>query len=80
MLLTSYEMLLKDKGTVMAFGTKWPPFQTVIVDEAHRMKTLNSSTRDVVTSMAYQWLLLLTGEPAANKLVRRQTIPRLAKK
>ena len=73
MLLTSYEMLLKDKGTFMAFGTKWPAFQTVIVDEAHRMKTLNSSTRDVVTSMAYQWLLLLTGECAANKPVRQET-------
>ena len=68
MLLTSYEMLLKDKGTFMAFGTKWPAFQTVIIDEAHRMKTLNSSTRDIVTSMAYQWLLLLTGEPACSQL------------
>lgn len=63
MLLTSYEMLLKDKSVFLAFGTKWPAFQTVVFDEAHRLKTLRSSTRQIVDSMNYMWLLLLSGAP-----------------
>ena len=34
---------------------------TVIIDEAHRMKSTGSSTRAAIASMRIQWLLLLTG-------------------
>ena len=33
----------------------------MIIDEAHRMKSTMSSTREVVTAMRITWLLLLTG-------------------
>ncbi len=36
-------------------------WETVIVDEAHRMKSTGSSTRQVLTEMHIEWLLLLTG-------------------
>ena len=39
-------------------------WETVIIDEAHRMKSTGSSTRQVVAEMSMQWLLLLTGERA----------------
>lgn len=60
-LLTSYEQLLKDKGVFLGFGARWPAWQAVIVDEAHRLKTLTSSTRQVVYELDFKWLLLLTG-------------------
>lgn len=62
-LLTSYEMLLKDKGTFTAFGAKWPAWQAVIIDEAHRLKALKSATRQIVFDLKHKWLLLLTGVP-----------------
>ena len=34
----------------------------MIIDEAHRMKSTGSSTRQVVAEMHINWLLLLTGE------------------
>ena len=64
-LLTSYEVLLKDRAIFKQFSTegggKWASFQTVIVDEAHRLKTLKSSTRDIIQNLSYKWMLLLTG-------------------
>jgi hypothetical protein len=36
-------------------------WRTVIIDEAHRMKSTASSTRAVIANMDIQWLLLLTG-------------------
>lgn len=37
------------------------PWETVIIDEAHRMKSTGSSTRAAVVGMDISWLLLLTG-------------------
>lgn len=64
-LLTSYEVLLKDKYLFKQFDQdtgRYPTFLTIIVDEAHRLKTLTSSTRDVIHNMKTRWLLLLTGK------------------
>ena len=74
MLLTSYEVLLKDKATFRHFckGGKWPVFQTVIVDEAHRLKGLKSSTREVICGLDYRWLLLLTGISRSHGMGRSQ--------
>jgi hypothetical protein len=40
---------------------------TVIIDEAHRMKSTGSSTRAVIASMKIEWLLLLTGKCHASR-------------
>lgn len=34
----------------------------MIIDEAHRFKSISGATRKVVTGMQVQWKLLLTGE------------------
>ncbi len=39
----------------------WPAWESVIIDEAHRLKSLTSITRGVIQSMSIKWLLLLTG-------------------
>ncbi len=66
-LLTSYDVLLKDKHIFKQFDKKgkYPSFLTVIVDEAHRLKTLKSSTREVIKQLETRWLLLLTGMNSA---------------
>ncbi len=45
-------------STEMRQGIVW---ETVIIDEAHRMKSTGSSTRSVIANMPIGWLLLLTG-------------------
>ena len=43
-------------------STVW---ETVIIDEAHRMKSTGSSTRAAIAAMPIRWLLLLTGAPGS---------------
>jgi len=83
-LLTSYEILLRDKAFLMDRRLPWA---AVVVDEAHRLKTSSSAARgalvDVVasnngrTSLTTptsfdnnhkRWLLLLTGTPVQNNM------------
>ena len=56
-LLASYEMVRKDRKVFQ--GITW---ETVIIDEAHRLKNTTSDTRAAVAGMPIQWLLLLTGQ------------------
>ena len=57
-------------------GIAW---ETVIIDEAHRMKSTGSSTRAAIASMPFQWLLLLTGAPCrAIRQDRRSRLQRMA--
>lgn len=56
-LLASYEMLRKDRKVFQDIG-----WETVIIDEAHRLKNTASDTRAAVAGMTIQWLLLLTGQ------------------
>lgn len=56
-LLASYEMVRKDKKVFQDI-----PWETVIIDEAHRLKNMTSDTRAAVAGMDIQWLLLLTGQ------------------
>lgn len=62
-LLTSYDCVLRDKDLFKNFGdkSKYPKWQIMIVDEAHRLKTMSSQLRGVINDMEYKWLLLLTG-------------------
>eukprot|EP00884_Botryococcus_braunii_P005939 jgi/Botrbrau1/15346/Bobra.0289s0003.2 len=66
-LLTSYEMLLRDERVLASI-----PYDTVIIDEAHRMKSTGSQQRAVVDRMMasgnIKFLLLLTGTPIQNNL------------
>lgn len=55
-LLASYEMVRKDRKVFQ--DIHW---ETVIIDEAHRLKNTTSDTRAAVAGMDMQWLLLLTG-------------------
>lgn len=64
----SWHALLIQPMLTHPFYHRW---QAVIIDEAHRMKSTHSSTREVITSMKIKWLLLLTGAcplPAASVL------------
>lgn len=56
-LLASYEMVRKDRKVFQDIA-----WETVIIDEAHRLKNTTSDTRAAVAGMPIQWLLLLTGQ------------------
>ncbi|KAJ7562204.1 hypothetical protein O6H91_03G058800 [Diphasiastrum complanatum] len=62
-LLTSFEILMKDQS--MFSKKKW---QYLIVDEAHRLKSLHSKTTCALKQMDFRkgGLLLLTGTPVQN--------------
>ena len=68
-LLTSYETLRTDAAWL---GDKAVTWQTVVVDEAHRLKTAASATRAALTTMdanrRVKWMLLLTGTPVQNNM------------
>jgi hypothetical protein len=43
-------------------------WEAAIVDEAHRLKSIKSSTRDVIVhQLDIKWMLLLTGARAAGQ-------------
>ena len=56
-LLASYELVRKDRKVFQDIA-----WETVIIDEAHRLKNTTSDTRAAVAGMPIQWLLLLTGQ------------------
>ncbi|KAL0028186.1 hypothetical protein WJX79_000439 [Trebouxia sp. C0005] len=62
-LLASYEMVRKDRKVFQDID-----WETVIIDEAHRLKNTTSDTRAAVAGMTIQWLLLLTGTPVQNNM------------
>ena len=62
-ILSSYETVLRD-ATLFA-SIQW---ETVIIDEAHRMKSVGSSTRTAIANLTIDWLLLLTGTPVQNNM------------
>lgn len=57
-LLLFWQVNMHHRLCVLPQSLEW---ETVIIDEAHRMKSTGSSTRSVIASMNIQWLLLLTG-------------------
>ena len=65
MLLTSYEIVLRDTRLFKSIA-----FETVVIDEAHRMKTVTAQTRQVIDGLSMKWLLLLTGSPSRLNQVR----------
>ncbi len=43
-------------------------WQTVIVDEAHRLKSTTAQIRDSLGALRIEWLLLMTGTPVNNNV------------
>lgn len=62
-LITSYEMVLKEKLTLKKFA-----WQYVIIDEAHRIKNEQSSLSQVIRLFYSKNRLLITGTPLQNNL------------
>ena len=62
-ILSSYEHVMRDASFFQ--GIEW---ETMIIDEAHRMKGTKGSTRTSIAGIACQWILLLTGTPVQNNV------------
>lgn len=62
-LITSYEMVLREKATLSA--VEW---SYLIIDEAHRIKNEQSALSIVVRQLSTKYRLLVTGTPLQNNL------------
>ena len=62
-LLVSFETARRLTDTVRPF--EWA---LCVVDEAHKLKDVNSQTTQSVMDIPYEWLLLLTGTPIQNNV------------
>ncbi|KAG7100193.1 hypothetical protein E1B28_001970 [Marasmius oreades] len=61
--ITSYEICLIEKGTFKKFS-----FEYIIIDEAHRIKNVDSMLSQVVRDFISRGRLLITGTPLQNNL------------
>ncbi|GMH40196.1 hypothetical protein BSKO_08100 [Bryopsis sp. KO-2023] len=61
--VTSYEMVIKEKNTLKKFHWRY-----IIIDEAHRIKNENSILSKVVRMLRTTYRLLITGTPLQNNL------------
>jgi SWI/SNF-related matrix-associated actin-dependent regulator of chromatin subfamily A member 5 len=61
--VTSYEMVIKEKGHLKKFHWRY-----IIIDEAHRIKNENSLLSKTVRMMHSNYRLLITGTPLQNNL------------
>ncbi len=57
-LITSYEMAIKEKALLKKFHWKY-----LVIDEAHRIKNEKSKLSDIVRQFRSHHRLLLTGTP-----------------
>ena len=62
-LLVSFENVRRNTEIFEQFS-----WAMCVVDEAHKMKDVNSQTTASVMSLRYDWLLLLTGTPIQNNI------------
>jgi ATP-dependent helicase STH1/SNF2 len=63
--LTTYEMALKDFATLQRIPRRWA---YLVVDEAHRLKNWDSKLVQVLRALQPRRRLLLTGTPLQNNL------------
>lgn len=62
-LITSYEVCLIEKSALKKFS-----FQYIVIDEAHRIKNVDSILSQIVRSFLSRGLLLITGTPLQNNM------------
>jgi len=61
--ITSYEICLIEKGTFKKFS-----FEYIVIDEAHRIKNVNSILSQIVRAVMSRGRMLITGTPLQNNL------------
>ncbi|KAG2009046.1 SNF2-family ATP dependent chromatin remodeling factor snf21 [Coprinopsis cinerea AmutBmut pab1-1] len=61
--ITSYEICLIEKGALKKFS-----FEYIVIDEAHRIKNVDSILSQIVRSFMSRGRLLITGTPLQNNL------------
>ncbi|KAI0049929.1 hypothetical protein FA95DRAFT_1514892 [Auriscalpium vulgare] len=61
--ITSYEICLIEKGALKKFS-----FEYIVIDEAHRIKNVDSILSQIVRSFISRGRLLITGTPLQNNL------------
>ncbi|OCF45020.1 transcription activator snf2l1 [Kwoniella heveanensis CBS 569] len=62
-LITSYEMVLREKSTMKKFSWEY-----IIIDEAHRIKNVDSLLSQIIRTFTSRGRLLITGTPLQNNL------------
>lgn len=62
-LITSYEMCMREKSTLRKFSWEY-----IIIDEAHRIKNVNSLLSQIIRTFVSRGRLLITGTPLQNNL------------
>ncbi|WVQ73853.1 hypothetical protein IAR50_003434 [Cryptococcus sp. DSM 104548] len=62
-LITSYEMCLREKSTLKRFSWEY-----IIIDEAHRIKNVDSLLSQIIRTFVSRGRLLITGTPLQNNL------------
>lgn len=62
-LITSYEMCLREKSTLKKFSWEY-----IIIDEAHRIKNVDSLLSQIIRTFTSRGRLLITGTPLQNNL------------
>ncbi|TXT12146.1 uncharacterized protein COLE_02556 [Cutaneotrichosporon oleaginosum] len=62
-LITSYEMCLREKSTLRKFSWEY-----IIIDEAHRIKNVDSLLSQIIRTFTSRGRLLITGTPLQNNL------------
>lgn len=62
-ILSSFEHVMRDSGVFQSIS-----WETMIIDEAHRMKGTKGATRTCIAGIECQWILLLTGTPVQNNV------------
>ncbi|KZW00246.1 hypothetical protein EXIGLDRAFT_639641 [Exidia glandulosa HHB12029] len=62
-LITSYEICMREKGSLKKFS-----FEYIIIDEAHRIKNMDSILSQIVRMFISRGRMLITGTPLQNNL------------
>ncbi|EJD52770.1 SNF2 family DNA-dependent ATPase [Auricularia subglabra TFB-10046 SS5] len=62
-LITSYEICMREKGALKKFS-----FEYIVIDEAHRIKNMDSILSQIVRMFLSRGRMLITGTPLQNNL------------